>query len=63
MYNLKNKINKKVTNSWIQTTNRWSPGGRGVGGMCEKGKGIKKHNLAVIKQSQECKVQHRESSQ
>ena len=31
-----------------------------VGGLCEKGEGIKKYKLVVTKQSRGCKVQHRD---
>ena len=34
-----------------------------MGGLGEKGEGIKKYRLIVIKQSWECEVQHREYSQ
>ena len=36
--------------------------GVGVGGMGEKGEGIKKYKLVVTKQSWSCKIQHREKS-
>ena len=36
--------------------------GEGVGGLGEKGEGIKKSKLVVTEQTQGCKVQHREYS-
>ena len=36
---------------------------RGVGGLGEKGEGTEKYRLVVTKESQGCRVQHREYSQ
>ena len=59
---LKNKTNKhgeeKQTHRHILTDARWEE----VGGMGEKGEGIKKHQLVVTEQSWAYKIQHREYS-
>ena len=41
--------NKKEADLRIQRTNWWLPGGRGIGGMGETSKGIKKYRVVVTK--------------
>ena len=62
--NVKNKINKKAEqkHTKIQRTFRWLPDGRGLGGVSQKGDGVKKCKLIVTEQSCGCKVHHREHS-
>ena len=64
MWNLKNKIDKQAKlKQTIDTENRLMVArGEGVGGLGEKGEGIKKSKLVVTEQTQGCKVQHREYS-
>ena len=51
------------TDSQTQTAGLWLPERRGVGGLGERGEQIKKYKLAVTKQSQGYKIQHRNYSQ
>ena len=64
MWNLKYKINKWDGNRLIDTENKLMVARReGVGGMGEKGAGIKKYKLVVAGWSQEHGVQHRKCGQ
>ena len=55
MWNLKNKINKQNGNRVIDAENRLMVArGERFGGLGEKGEGIKKYKLVVIKESQGC---------
>ena len=57
-------MNEQSRNRLIDTENRLRiAGGRGVGELGEKGEGFQKYKMVVTKQSQGCKVQHREDSQ
>ena len=59
--NLKNKINRKKTDSYIQRTNRWlSQVGR-VGNWTKTVKKIKSYKLSV--KSQGYNIQHKEYGQ
>ena len=50
MWNLKNKMNKQNRNRLIDTEiNSRLPDMMGVGGMSEKGRGIKKYKLVITK--------------
>ena len=56
------QANKTQTDS--DTENRLMVArGEGVGGLGEKGEGIKKSKLVVTEQTQGCKVQHKEYNQ
>ena len=64
------KIDQK--NKWIRRTEAdsqtqrifwWLPDGRGVEGLGRKDEGIKEYKLVVIKYSQWCELQNRESCQ
>ena len=64
MCTLMNKINKDKIETGINTENRlMADSGKGLGGLGEKGKEIKKYKLVVTEQSQRCKLQHKEYSQ
>ena len=48
MWNLKNKGNKKKTDSQIQRSNGWSPEGREMGVGAKEVKGIKMYKFPAI---------------
>ena len=58
MWNRKNKINGQTKQNQIHRY-REQTDGRGIRGLGEKGEGIKKHKMAVTKQSRGYKVQLR----
>ena len=63
---LKNKIIEQTKQKYTHRYREYTDGCQMRGGserMDEKGEGIKKYQLAVTKQSQGCKAQHREYRQ
>ena len=54
-------IESKKQNKWTNTTESqiqgWFPGGKGMGGVGEKGEGVKKYKRVVTEQSWGCKIQ------
>ena len=56
-------INKTETSTYIQRTFWRLPDRKELGGVGEKGKGLRYTNCQLQKQSQGCKVQHKEYSQ
>ena len=65
MWNLKNKMNEQTKQKQTHRHREQTEGCRWEGdwGLVEKGEGIKKYTLVVMKQPWGCKVQHREYSQ
>ena len=67
MWNLKSKINEqtkqKQTHGHRDETDDGCQSEQSFGGLHQKGEGVKKYKLVVIKQSHGCKMQPREQSQ